>query len=118
MVVDWSLALLQWTVTKLPDGNYTLVLENFGRAVYIQAEDGDLVGNADPPPFHWTIEGEDGGPYTSVPVCLSQQCDIPNIKTKMRQDLCTRRLSSSPSLDCEKSRAQVSCAESLLMQIC
>ena len=117
MDVDWSLTLLQWTVTELPDGNYTLLLENFGRIVYIQSGDGNVVGSDKPPTFHWTIVGQDGGPYTLVPVCLSQWYDIPNIETKIRQDLCIPWRSSDPSLDCEEPRAQVSRTESLSMKI-
>jgi hypothetical protein len=53
-----------WTVKKLNDGNYSLVLEQSGRPLFIQVDEGDLVGNVAPPPFSWTIRGKDGGPYT------------------------------------------------------
>ena len=68
--VDWSLALLQWIVTKLPDGKYTLAVEISGNVLYIQEDDGKLVGSDMPSAFLWAIEGEDGGPYTSVPIYL------------------------------------------------
>ena len=66
--VDWS--LLQWIVTKLPDGNYTLVVESSGRIVYIKDDDGKLVGSDTPPPFQWAIVRQSDDSYTSVPIYL------------------------------------------------
>ena len=70
---EWTLTLFQWTVTKTKEGNYTLTLEEAGGLLFIQDDNGKLVGRDTPPPFAWSIQptGEDGGPYTLVPVCLS-----------------------------------------------
>ena len=57
---------------KLADGNYTLTLEEeAGGLLFIQDYDGKLVGSPIPPPSSWSIRGQEGGPYTLVPVCLS-----------------------------------------------
>ena len=75
MLIGASLSL-QWTVKKLgepgPAGTpYDLLLEETGRPVFIQADDdGRLIGR-DTPRTTWYIDGNDGGPYTSVPVYLS-----------------------------------------------
>ena len=72
---DWSLALSQFTLTRLPDGNYTFVLkkekDGFPRTVYIHDDEGDLVGKDTQPPSAWTITGPDSkGLSTSVPIYL------------------------------------------------
>ena len=66
--VDWSLALLQWTITKLKGGveSYTFVIETAEHTVYIHDDHGDLVGNEIAPPSAWTIKQQDDGTYTSV----------------------------------------------------
>jgi len=53
-----------WIVTKLQDEDYTLVLENDGRFVYIKDDNGNIIGSDTPPAVHWTIKGPDNGPYT------------------------------------------------------
>ena len=90
LLIGPFLSLLQWTVTKLDDGNYTLILEESGTPLFIQDDEGKLVGSEEPPPFHWNIRGEDGGPYTLVPVCPSLYV-IPDIQTKIWQNRGTQR---------------------------
>jgi hypothetical protein len=41
----WTLALLQWTVEKLEDGNYHLSLEEAGHRFFIQGAGEDLIGS-------------------------------------------------------------------------
>ena len=66
--VDWSLALLQWTITKLEGGveSYTFVIKTAKHTVYIHDDHGNLVGNEIAPPSAWTIKQQDDGTYTSV----------------------------------------------------
>ena len=63
--VDWSLALLQWTIKKLEGGveSYTFVIKTAEHTVYIH---GNLVGDGVAPPSAWTIKQQDDGTYTSV----------------------------------------------------
>jgi hypothetical protein len=88
---DWALTLLQWTVKQVGDRRYTLTLEESGPPVFIQDDEGNLVGTDDPPPFVWAIRALDDGTYTLVHVCLSLSYVIPDIQTKIRQDRGTQR---------------------------
>jgi hypothetical protein len=53
-----------FTVRKLENGDYTLILEDGVPRQYIQDHDGKLVGNEQSPASAWTIQGSDCGPYT------------------------------------------------------
>jgi hypothetical protein len=77
----WTLALLQWTVEKLEDGNYHLSLEEAGLRFFIQGAGEDLIGSILPPPGVWSIRGQPGQ-YTLVPICLPLQYIISNIQNK------------------------------------
>ena len=49
---------------------YELFLQETGRPVFIESDEyGNLFGGNTP--RIWYLDGDDGGPYKSVPVCLS-----------------------------------------------
>ncbi|KAF8552115.1 hypothetical protein OG21DRAFT_1498649 [Imleria badia] len=59
-----------WTVRELADGQYTLTLDEAG-PVFIQEEEGSLVGTDKPPSFSWTIRGHKGIGYTILKVGIT-----------------------------------------------
>jgi len=52
-----------FTIEKLDNGGYTLVLEDGHIPQFIQDDDGKLVGNEKPPATAWFILGNHCGPY-------------------------------------------------------
>lgn len=65
---DWSLALFQWTVKRL-GSFYTLALPEGRSRWCIHADENVFVAD-NIPPQNWAIEGQEGGLYTSVTICL------------------------------------------------
>ena len=83
MDVDWTLALLQWTVQELGGEYYTLTIGGGGRPLFVQDSGGQLVGSETPPSSIWSIRSQNTGVYTLVPVSLSLSYIVPDIRTEM-----------------------------------
>ena len=63
----------KWTVTKLENGNYTLILEQTGPRWLSQAGEEEVFVSLRPIPGEWTIrkQEQEGDVYSSVPILMS-----------------------------------------------
>ena len=80
---DQFLALLQFTVTKLPDDTYVLYVGGSRLPRYIVDNKGPVVGDLEPTAGIWNISEDKDGTYTSAAVCLVLEYVITNLKPEL-----------------------------------